>query len=73
MSVPLTSGLASLLNPIWVSLICTNSGLPFPAMLCLSAPAIARSIGVNTPPDSANKVPAPAVGQAFQGIAARLQ
>ena len=58
-SVPLTSGLASLLKPMWVSLICTNSGLPARVRTAGFAAATARSIGVNTPPAIANSVPAP--------------
>ena len=58
-SVPFTSGFASLLKPICVSLICTNKGLPSFAAAYLLSAAMARSMGVKTPPDSANSVPAP--------------
>jgi hypothetical protein len=52
-SVPMTSGLASLLKPIWVSLICRNSGVP------MSVRASAMSKALNTPPDRVKSVPAP--------------
>ncbi len=67
-NVPFTSGLASLLKPICVSLICTNKGLPsFAAAVLLSA-AIAKLMGVNTPPDSANSVPAPPYAMHFRAL-----
>ena len=56
-SVPVTSGLASLLKPMCVSLICRNSGRP-----TAGAPgcaARARSSGASTPPESVKSVPAP--------------
>src|SRR5579863_2934876 len=54
-SVPATSGLASLLKPIWVSLICRNRGRP----AGFSVAACANPIGVRMPPDSVKSVPAP--------------
>src|SRR5579859_7747412 len=63
--VPVTSGLASLLKPMCVSLICTNSGFPSAGAGCLFAAASARSMGVNTPPESANRVPAPPYARHF--------
>src|SRR6202000_2727988 len=63
-----TSGLASLLKPIWVSLIWTNSGLPIERALCGSVAAPARSMGVNTPPVNANRVPAPPAARHFNAL-----
>ena len=54
-NVPWTSGLASLLKPIWVSLTCRNSGLPATVLVA----AAARPTGVTMPPLKANSVPAP--------------
>src|SRR5579864_4817427 len=67
-NVPFTSGLASLLKPICVSLICTNNGLPIFAAPYLLSAAIARSMGVKTPPDRANRVPAPPYAMHFRAL-----
>ncbi|CAI8695866.1 Phosphate transporter (modular protein) [Burkholderia sp. IT-111MI5] len=58
-SVADTSGLASLLKPMCVSLICTNSGRPASAGRASPVCASARSNGVRMPPDSVNSVPRP--------------
>lgn len=58
-SVADTSGFASLLKPMCVSLICTNSGRPALAGSASPVCASARSNGVRTPPDSVNSVPRP--------------
>jgi hypothetical protein len=57
-SVPATSGLASALNPTWVSLTCTNNGVPLWWRLSVATAAVARLIGVSTPADRTNNVPA---------------
>ena len=67
-SVPLTSGFASLLKPICVSLICTNKRLAQRRRRNLLSAAMARSIGVKTPPDSANSVPAPPYAMHFRAL-----
>jgi hypothetical protein len=51
-NVPATSGLASCAKPMWLSLICTNSGAP-------EAPA-ATGLAANAPPgERAQAIPAP--------------
>jgi len=52
-------GFASLLMPKWYRLSGNDSGLPNRATSGPPVPAAARSIGVKTPPDKANSVPAP--------------
>ena len=54
--VPETSGFASLLKPMWVSLICRNSGRP--AALLGAVAACARSTGTSTPLARVKSVPA---------------
>src|SRR4029077_5619901 len=60
-SVAVTSGLASLLKPIWLSLICTNRSPPAPARA-------ARSIGMplRPPPVIVQTAPVPTHAMHFR-------
>ena len=72
-SVPSTSGLASLLKPMCVSLICTNSGLPS-CVLPGSRSAALRQIHRRQDAAGQQEQRArSAIGQAFERVAARLQ
>ncbi len=63
-SVPVTSGFAPLLNPMWQSLICTKEkSSTFPTAAPLPFAVCASSFDVGTPPtiDQSSPVPAHAM------------
>src|SRR5215468_7176902 len=63
-SVPLVSGLASLLKPIWLSLIWTNVKLLVSA--ARASPPKPRSNPFGTPPDTLQTMPVPAQARHFK-------
>ena len=63
-SVPVTSGFAPLLNPIWQSLICTNEKSATASVLPATEPPVAASsfeVGTPATIDQSNPVPAHAM------------
>src|SRR5579862_7581918 len=64
-SVAVTSGFASLLNPMWLSLICTKLSSPFiwPILCCRTS---LRAKDFRTPPCSTHRVPVPAQAMHFR-------
>src|SRR6266478_829970 len=64
-SVPATSGLAGLLNPIWLSLICTKLSSPL-ASVVLNSERRLRLYDFNTPPCITQKAPVPAQAMHFR-------
>src|SRR5580704_3512881 len=66
-NVPVTSGFAALLNPIWLSLICANVKSPPPLPLAAASPPPAapfitpsNACDFNTPPTIVQITPVPA-------------
>src|ERR1700730_8734338 len=64
-SVPDTSGLAGLLNPMWLSLICTKLSSPL-ASAVFNSESRLRLYDFNTPPCITQKAPVPAQAMHFR-------
>src|ERR1700730_6916250 len=64
-SVPATSGLAGLLNPMWLSLICTKLSSPL-ASVVFNSESRLKLYDFNTPPCITQKAPVPAQAMHFR-------
>src|SRR6266446_8505714 len=65
LSVPATSGLAGLLNPIWLSLICTKLSSPAISRALIS-PSRLRLYDFRIPPSITQSAPVPAHAMHFR-------
>src|SRR5438105_13190840 len=64
-SVPTTSGFAGLLNPMWLSLICTKLSSPIMSAVLISETRL-KLYEFSTPPFITQKAPVPAQAMHFR-------